>query len=105
MKELHRHFIIHRDLKLQNIFVDKEGNCIIGDLGISTKSVDKASSFVRTVICSAPEVISCEKKLSYNDKVDVWGMGIIAYQLFNRLRNNTIPFPFNALEKFLDSGE
>jgi serine/threonine protein kinase len=54
MKELHSHFIIHRDLKLQNIFVDREGNCVIGDLGISTKSVDKASSFVRTLIYSAP---------------------------------------------------
>lgn len=54
LKELHSHFIIHRDLKLQNIFVDGEGNCIIGDLGISTKSIDKASSFVRTLIYSAP---------------------------------------------------
>jgi serine/threonine protein kinase len=48
MLELHSRHIIHRDMKLKNIFVDGEKRCVVGDLGISTKSVDSARSRVCT---------------------------------------------------------
>jgi serine/threonine protein kinase len=56
MMELHSRYIIHRDIKLKNIFIDKELRCVIGDLGIATKSVDYAKSSVGTVGMAAPEV-------------------------------------------------
>jgi serine/threonine protein kinase len=40
MKDIHKNFIIHRDLKLKNIFVDKDLNLRIGDLGIVSQSID-----------------------------------------------------------------
>lgn len=35
LKELHSKLIIHRDIKLRNIFVDENGRCIVGDIGIA----------------------------------------------------------------------
>lgn len=89
--ELHSRFIIHRDIKLKNIFVDENYKCVIGDLGIATKSSDSATSRVGTLCYQAPEVYSDE---TYNEKVDIWALGIIAYQLFNKKRNNQIAYPF-----------
>ena len=81
LKALHSQFVIHRDLKLQNIFVNQEGRCLVGDFGIAVKSMGPQVSNVGTYPM-APEVLMCE---AYSDKVDMWGMGIIAYQLLNPL--------------------
>jgi serine/threonine protein kinase len=44
LQQLHSRFIIHRDIKLKNIFVTADLTCVIGDLGIATTSVDSATS-------------------------------------------------------------
>lgn len=54
LKELHSKFIIHRDLKLKNIFVDENNRCVIGDLGISTCSPVSVISRIGTVGYAAP---------------------------------------------------
>jgi serine/threonine protein kinase len=54
MMELHSRYIIHRDIKLKNIFVDQDLRCVIGDLGIATKSVDCAKSHIGTIGFAAP---------------------------------------------------
>lgn len=54
MMELHSRYIIHRDIKLKNIFVDENVRCVIGDLGIATKSIDSAKSSVGTIGYNAP---------------------------------------------------
>jgi serine/threonine protein kinase len=56
LMELHSRFIIHRDLKLKNIFVDGTGRCIVGDLGIATVTEKSAISRLGTVGNQAPEV-------------------------------------------------
>ena len=35
LKELHSRLVIHRDLKLKNIFVEEGGRCVVGDIGIA----------------------------------------------------------------------
>lgn len=54
LQQLHSRFIIHRDIKLKNIFVTEDRTCVIGDLGISTTSLDSANSQVGTYCYNAP---------------------------------------------------
>jgi serine/threonine protein kinase len=48
LKELHTRLIIHRDLKLKNIFVDEKGRCVVGDIGIATVMEGSGHSQVGT---------------------------------------------------------
>ena len=74
--------IIHRDLKLENILVKYDGNrkvVKLADYGTSRQlSKTKLTHNVGTSLSMAPEVLSGE---DYNDKCDLWSLGVIIYQL------------------------
>ncbi len=59
IKELHSRYIIHRDIKLKNIFVDNNQRCVIGDLGIATKTLE-AVSRIGTPGSNDPSIYSHE---------------------------------------------
>jgi len=81
IKEIHKHKLIHRDLKPENIFLTSDMKVKIGDFGIS-KQLNNASEYAKTqcgtFIYMAPEIIKGEK---YNNKVDIWSLGAIIYEL------------------------
>jgi len=54
LKELHTRLIIHRDLKLKNIFVDESGRCVVGDIGIAAVMEGNKQSQVGTPMYQAP---------------------------------------------------
>lgn len=87
---LHSKNIVHRDVKLENfIFSDQNKySCIkLIDFGVSKKLEKKQKScnkkFVKmTTIIGTPEYMSPEIITgSYNDKCDVWSLGIILHLL------------------------
>lgn len=85
---LHSKHIIHRDIKLLNIFLTKEKIIKIGDFGMS-KLLEKKEmkmSRVGTPLYLAPELVKKEK---YDYKADIWSLGCSLYHLAK-----TIP-PFN----------
>ena len=41
LEELHANKIIYRDLKAENIVLDKDGHCLLTDFGVSKKLVGK----------------------------------------------------------------
>lgn len=57
--ELHKQRILHRDLKTSNVFLDNDGNCKVGDLGVSKllDSLSVASTMVGTPYYASPELI------------------------------------------------
>ena len=86
---IHHHKILHRDLKTLNIFLTKNLDVKIGDLGVAKilQNTLHAYTFIGTPFYLSPEI--CEEK-PYNEKSDVWALGCILYELC------TFKHPYNA---------
>ncbi|EFE42462.1 hypothetical protein TRV_02770 [Trichophyton verrucosum HKI 0517] len=79
---VHSKSCVHRDLKLENILLDKHENVKLCDFGFTREYDGKASylqTFCGTICYSAPEMLKGEKYAG--EKVDVWSLGIILYAL------------------------
>lgn len=76
----HRAGIAHRDVKLDNVLFDAQGNLKLADFGSAEwfgGCVDgMMSGVVGTPYYVAPEVLM---RRQYNEKVDVWSAGVILY--------------------------
>ena len=80
LADIHKLKILHRDLKSLNIFLKKDEDIRVGDLGVA-KILNQtyfAKTFIGTPYYLSPEI--CEDK-KYNDKSDVWALGCILYEL------------------------
>ncbi|XP_074641765.1 serine/threonine-protein kinase Nek8-like [Tubulanus polymorphus] len=81
LHHVHSKQILHRDLKTQNILLDKKKAVVkIGDFGISKvlSSKSKAYTVVGTPCYISPEL--CEGK-PYNQKSDIWALGCVLYEI------------------------
>ncbi|PGH04423.1 CAMK/CAMKL protein kinase [Helicocarpus griseus UAMH5409] len=79
---VHSKSCVHRDLKLENILLDKHENVKLCDFGFTREYEGKANylqTFCGTVCYSAPEMLKGEKYAG--EKVDIWSLGIILYAL------------------------
>ena len=78
---LHKHKIAYRDLKLENLVLDKYRYLKLTDFGISKKMTSnnsQFSTFCGTAAYMAPEVV---KRRGHNHLVDHWTCGIILYEM------------------------
>lgn len=89
LKICHENKVMHRDIKLNNIFVSKDGKFKLGDFGVSKRfdTLTKANTIKGTPRYIAPEIYIGNEK--YNNSVDIYSLGILMYYLFNKRR-----FPF-----------
>ena len=79
---VHRQSCVHRDLKLENILLDKHENVKLCDFGFTREYEGKANylqTFCGTICYAAPEMLRGEKYAG--EKVDVWSLGIVLYAL------------------------
>jgi mitogen-activated protein kinase kinase kinase ANP1 len=61
LEYLHRHGVIHRDIKGGNVLVDANGNCKLADFGSAkqlSQLMEECKTFAGTLYWMAPEVIS-----------------------------------------------
>ena len=92
---LHSKEIIHRDLKCDNIFIDKiNGDVKIGDLGESQflKNYKFLSKFIGTKGFIAPEV----HEGKYNYKADIYSLGMTIIEML------TLEIPYNEYNGILE---
>lgn len=80
MEFVHSQGIIHRDLKPENILIDEEFHLKVADFGIACEAsyCDLLVDDPGTYRWMAPEMI---KRKSYDRKVDVYGFGLILWEL------------------------
>ncbi|GAB5034678.1 plk plk-unclassified protein kinase [Nannochloropsis oceanica] len=82
LTHLHAKGIIHRDLKLGNLFLDKHMRIKVGDLGLAAKLLshsDRKKTMCGTPNYIAPEIL--ESTTGHSFQVDIWSLGVIAYTL------------------------
>jgi len=78
---LHQRAIIYRDLKLENLLLDKDGHIKIADFGLCKEDI-QYGNFTKT-FCGTPEYLAPEvlEDNDYGRAVDWWGVGVVMYEM------------------------
>jgi tetratricopeptide (TPR) repeat protein len=93
LAEAHKLGVVHRDLKPQNIMVDKKGHAHIMDFGIArslkTKGVTTAGMMIGTPDYMSPEQVDGKE---VDPRSDIYAMGVILYEMLT----GDVPFEGNT---------
>ena len=111
LKYIHSKNVIHRDLKLGNLYLSYSLILKIGDFGLSAQLIDKFGR--RNTVCGTPNYIApevLEQKNGHSFEADVWSIGVIVYcmligkppfespnvkQTYSKIKSNNYQFPEN----------
>ncbi|KAI0247980.1 kinase-like domain-containing protein [Lactifluus subvellereus] len=107
---MHTHQVIHRDLKLGNLFLDADMNIKVGDFGLA--ALIESPGERKKTICGTPNYIAPEVLFDtangHSFEVDTWSIGVILYtfvvgrppfqtkdvkEVYQRIRDNQYEFP------------
>ena len=79
--------IMHRDIKLENLFVDRDDNLKIGDFGFAKEGLDESFTKLGSHNTMAPEILFniFNQQKKYDSKCDLWSIGVVFHiMLFGR---------------------
>ncbi|MCI8409652.1 MAG: protein kinase, partial [Lachnospiraceae bacterium] len=92
LEKAHNEDIIHKDIKVENIFIGKNGEGMLGDFSLARKVESFQSRSYRKMdsVYTAPEVMS---EYDYNVATDIYALGMVLYLLLN---NGQVPSACNC---------
>src|SRR5437867_6882264 len=94
LETAHAAGVVHRDLKPQNIMVQKDGHALVMDFGIAhsgqSKGVTQTGAFVGTPEYMSPEQARTEE---VDARSDIFSLGLIFYEMLT----GKVPFHGNSM--------
>eukprot|EP00696_Hemimastix_kukwesjijk_P018141 gnl/Hemi2/695_TR253_c0_g1_i1.p1 gnl/Hemi2/695_TR253_c0_g1~~gnl/Hemi2/695_TR253_c0_g1_i1.p1 ORF type:complete len:446 (+),score=117.91 gnl/Hemi2/695_TR253_c0_g1_i1:97-1434(+) len=91
LQHCHSKHVMHRDLKLENILVGKDGELKLSDFGWSVHSHSRRMTYCGTLDYLPPEIVEGRP---YDHTVDLWSLGVLCFEFLN----GTPPFETDSKE-------
>ena len=102
----HRQNVIHRDIKPDNILLDREGHVLLSDFGI-VKIIEESEKTINLTatggLVGTPSYMSPEQAqgLPVNDRTDIYSLGIVVYEMLTGKQPFSAETPMQVVLKHI----
>jgi len=86
LADLHQNNVVYRDLKPENVLLDRHGHIKLADFGLCKREVSSATSGCNS-LCGTPEYLAPEilNRTGHGQSVDWWTLGMLVFEMMTGL--------------------